>query len=429
MNASITRSKETHNSADSSAVREGYRRTDVGVIPRDWLVKSLPDVCRFRGGKAHERFISDSGPFICVNSKFISTHGSVRKYSTANFCPAKLDDVLMVMSDLPNGRALAKAFLADQANVYAVNQRVCALTPYRDFPKYLFYALDRNPYFLKFDDGVNQTHLLNHVFQRCLLPLPPTQGEQRAIGEALSDVDGLLGTLEALIAKKQAIKQGATQQLITGKTRLPGFRGEWGTKRLGEIADVDPENLPNGTDPDYAFNYISLEQVDAGRLLGFSEEVFRTAPSRARRVLRCGDVLMSTVRPNLMAHLFFREQIEKAVCSTGFAVLRAKRGVSDPAFLFAHLFGHVVNNQIDRTLAGSNYPAINSRDVKLIEIPCPPEVHEQTAIATVLSDIDAEIAALERRRDKTRGIKQGMMQQLLTGRVRLVEPSQQKASI
>lgn len=200
--------------------KPGYRQTEVGVIPEDWEVKILPDACRFRGGKAHEQHISDSGQFVCVNSKFISTDGSVRKYSTANFCSAKRNDILMVMSDLPNGRALAKAFLVDQENLYAVNQRVCALTPYRDCPKYLFYVLNRNPYFLKFDDGINQTHLLNHVFQKCLLPLPPTLAEQTAIATSLSDMDEEIAALETKLAKARQLKQGMMQELLTGRIRL-----------------------------------------------------------------------------------------------------------------------------------------------------------------------------------------------------------------
>lgn len=253
-----------------------------------------------------------------------------------------------------------------------------------------------------------------------LIPIPP-KPEQRAIAQALSDVDGLLNALEALIAKKRAIKQAVMQQLLTGRTRLLEFSGAWEMKRLGDVSDIDPENFTTNTNPNYKFNYISLEQVDSGKLLGYSEEIFQTAPSRARRILRNGDVLMSTVRPNLMAHFFFQDQIPNAVCSTGFAVLRAKRNLSHPYFLFVQLFSKGVNDQITKILAGSNYPAINSRDVKLIEIPCPPQVSEQHAIASVLSDMDSEIAALEQRRDKTRAIKQGMMQELLTGRVRLSE--------
>ena len=254
-----------------------------------------------------------------------------------------------------------------------------------------------------------------------VVALPQDIKEQRAIAEVLSDVDGLINALDTLIAKKRAIKQATMQQLLTGKTRLPGFSGEWETKRLGEISDVNPQNFSSNTNPDYKFNYITLEQVDSGKLLGYSEEVFRSAPSRAQRVLQNGDVLMSTVRPNLMAHLFFQGQVPNAVCSTGFAVLRAKHDLSIPYFLFSQLFSEGVNDQIDKILSGSNYPAINSRDVKLIEIPCPPTVAEQHAIAAVLSDMDADISALEQRRDKTIAIKQGMMQQLLTGKVRLLK--------
>ena len=213
--------------------------------------------------------------------------------------------------------------------------------------------------------------------------------------------------------------QGNTEDLQASKTCLPDLGGEWKMKRLGDIADIDPENLPNNTDPDCEFNYISLEQVDAGRLLGFTEIVFRTAPSRARRVLRENDVLMSTVRPNLMAHLFFRGQIANAVCSTGFAVIRSKSNLSDPGFLFAHLFGHVVNKQISKILAGSNYPAINTNDVRMIEIPCPPSIEEQRAIAEALSDVDGLIQSLEALIAKKQAIKQAAMQQLLTGKTRL----------
>ena len=202
-------------------------------------------------------------------------------------------------------------------------------------------------------------------------------------------------------------------------TNLQRFSGEWETKRLQDISDINPQNFSSNTNPDYKFNYISLEQVDSGKLLGYSEEIFQTAPSRAQRVLQNGDVLMSTVRPNLMAHLFFRDQVPNAVCSTGFAVLRAKRDLSAPYFLFVQLFSQGVKDQIAKILAGSNYPAINSRDVKLIEIPCPPQTSEQYAIAEVLSDVDGLLNALEALIAKKRAIKRAVMQQLLTGKTRL----------
>jgi type I restriction enzyme S subunit len=108
-----------------------------------------------------------------------------------------------------------------------------------------------------------------------------------------------------------------------------------------------------------------------------------------------------------------------AFCSTGFAVVRCAPDLADPGYIYAHLFGRLIGRQIDRIIAGSNYPAISSSDVRRLEVPLP-RLEEQTAIATVLSDMDTEIEALERRCDKGRQLKQGMMQQLLTGRVRLV---------
>jgi type I restriction enzyme S subunit len=107
------------------------------------------------------------------------------------------------------------------------------------------------------------------------------------------------------------------------------------------------------------------------------------------------------------------------VCSTGFCVLRCRSGITNPAFVFSHFFASGVNRQIEQLLTGSNYPAINSGDVKALQIPCP-KYDEQTAIAEVLSDMDAEITALEQRREKTKALKQAMMQELLTGRIRLV---------
>jgi type I restriction enzyme S subunit len=236
----------------------------------------------------------------------------------------------------------------------------------------------------------------------------------------LSDVDGLLGGLDRLIAKKRDLKQAAMQQLLTGQTRLPGFHGEWEVKRLGDVVETDPENLGSDTRPDFRFSYIALEDVDCGFLRSHSEQLFGSAPSRARRKLRPNDVLVSTVRPNLQSHLHFKGEAGSWVCSTGFCVVRCREDVTHPGYVFFHLFAGCVNRQIDALLTGSNYPAISSSDVRALQIPFPPTYPEQTAIAEVLSEMDGELAVLEQRREKTRALKQAMMQELLTGRTRLL---------
>lgn len=265
--------------------------------------------------------------------------------------------------------------------------------------------------------GVNR----NDVHQE-FVHIPARRSEQEAIAKALLDADALIDSMEQLLTKKRQIKQGAMQELLTGKRRLPGFRENWDETTFADVALIDPENLGSGTRADFAFNYIALEGVDQGRLVSFTETQFDGAPSRARRVLREGDVLVATVRPNLKSHLLFDAPHGHWIASTGFSVVRCKAGTACPGFLFALLFSSIVERQIDALLTGSNYPAINGRDVANLAFARPP-FEEQVAIAQVLSDMADEITALEARLSKARALKQAMAQALLTGRIRLVEPT------
>ncbi|PSB30108.1 restriction endonuclease subunit S [Chlorogloea sp. CCALA 695] len=202
------------------------------------------------------------------------------------------------------------------------------------------------------------------------------------------------------------------------QTEIGVIPEDWEVKQLGEIADIDPENLTRTTYAEYEFRYVSLEDVERGVLKAYSNQVFCTAPSRARRVLRDGDVLLSTVRPNLKSHLLFNKQEYNWICSTGFSVLRCKKGLSIPAFLFSHLFSGNIDSQIETLIAGSNYPAINSSDVQKLKIAVS-TIKEQRSLSQALSDVDALVAALDKLIAKNRDLKTATMQQLLTGKKRL----------
>ncbi len=202
------------------------------------------------------------------------------------------------------------------------------------------------------------------------------------------------------------------------KTEVGVIPEDWEVKQIHQIIEVDPENLTSKTDPDYEFKYISLEDVDNGCLCNYSNQIFSQAPSRARRILRYQDILFATVRPNLKSHLFFDKNESDWICSTGFAVLRCKENQSASGFIFAYLFSRAITAQIETLISGSNYPAINSNDVKQLKILLPP-LPEQKAIAQTLSDVDALIAALDKLIAKKRHIKTATMQQLLTGKTRL----------
>lgn len=178
----------------------------------DWKETTLTQVADYENGKAHEQDIADDGEFIVVNSKFISQDGVVKKFTNTAFCPATKGDVLMVLSDIPNGKAIAKCFLVEEDNHYTVNQRICRITPNKLNSKILYYLLNRNPYFLAFDDGVKQTNLRKEDVLNCPLMIPKDPREQEMIADTLSSVDDLINAqnqkLETLQLHKKGLLQG-----------------------------------------------------------------------------------------------------------------------------------------------------------------------------------------------------------------------------
>jgi len=399
-------------------VKPRYKQTEVGVIPQDWRVEAIGTIGVVgRGRVISQREIARShNPMYPVYSSQTSNNGVMGYLEVFDF----EGEYITWTTD---GANAGTVFYRDgRFNCTNVCGTIKLHSDDHDFvARVLSRAAPRHV-----SRHLGNPKLMNDVMKRVTVPLPPSIDEQRAIADALSGVDGLLSGLDQLVAKKRDLKQAAMQQLLTGQSRLPGFHGEWVVKTLGSVTDTDPENLGSDTHPGYSFNYISLEDVDQGELKSYSEQEFRTAPSRARRKLRKNDVLVATVRPSLKSHLLFQENGQRWVCSTGFCVLRCREDVSHPSYVFFQLFGYPVARQIDALLTGSNYPAINSGDVRSLEIPFP-EYAEQIAIAEVLTDMDAELAALEQRREKTRALQQGMMQELLTGKTRLVSRKESHA--
>lgn len=186
----------------------------------DWEVKKLWEITDFLNGKAHEMFISPTGNYIVVNSKFISTEGEVIKYTDYCLCPVSEGDILMVMSDVPNGRAIAKCFLVEGDNKYTINQRICALKPNRVDSWFLFFKLNRNQYYLSFDDGAKQTNLRKEDVLNCELLIPKSIEEQKAISSIILCMNAEIEILKKKLHKYKMIKQGMFQVLLTGKIRL-----------------------------------------------------------------------------------------------------------------------------------------------------------------------------------------------------------------
>jgi len=192
---------------------------------------------------------------------------------------------------------------------------------------------------------------------------------------------------------------------------------DWEVRHFEDIADIDKNSLKGNTPKEYQFEYVSLSDVDNDIFeIETTTQVFETAPSRARKIVKKGDILMSTVRPNLQGFTLIRNEVKDLVASTGFAVISTTKCNNE--FLYHYLFGSAISKQFYQLLIGSNYPAINSSDVKRLKLPYPP-IHEQTRIAEVLSSWDKAISNLQATIDQVELRNKWLMQQLLTGENRL----------
>ena len=403
--------------AIDTPIKKGYKQTELGLISEDWDVKELRDVADFSNGKAHENFISNDGDYIVVNSKFISTEGRVAKYSNECFSPASTNSILMVMSDVPNGKAIAKCFLVDKDNKYTVNQRICNLKPKID-AKFLFYKINRNPYYLSFDDGVKQTNLKKEDVLGCKLSIPKETPEQSAIATALSNTDILIECLEKLIQKKKNIKQGAMQQLLTGKKRLPGFKKQWEKTILGNVAEFKhgyglfkSDLNDNGSRKCIHYGQLFTEYKE---LIG--EIKSRTKMNSNNFYSKENDVLMPTsdVTPRGLAIASCIKE-SGIILGGGILVIRL-----NPQYDGLYLSYFITQNKssILKLVKGSTVFHLYASDLTNLEIIFP-ELEEQKEITKIIMEMDAEIESLEQKRDKYIMIKQGMMQQLLTGKIRI----------
>ena len=420
-------------SDDLADVPIGYKRNDIGVIPRDWNVEALSSVADVKtgpfGSALHKRdYVDDGTPIITVehlSEQGISHHNlplvSDKDRSRLKSYGLRAGDI--VFSRV--GSVDRNSLVSEEEDGWLFSGRLLRVrtSDKTTYPPYLSYHFHSEPFKRRVRGvAVGQTMAsLNTQILKAVCVVLPSAAEQRAIAEALSDVDGLLGALEALIAKKQAIKQAVMQQLLIGKTRLPGFSGEWETTTLGGAADIR-----NGATPSTqitAFWNGSIPWCTPTDITGTPGKYLLTTERSitAEGLTSCAASLLPAGALLLCSRATIGEIKIAAspVCTNqGFKSLVCKDGVSNE-FLY-YLLVTLKPRMIERAI-GSTFLEIGKRDVAAIEVRLPP-YNEQRAIASILCDMDAEITALERRRDKTRAIKQGMMQQLLTGRVHLVQP-------
>jgi type I restriction enzyme S subunit len=369
----------------------------------------------------HCNTTGDGVPYLTGPSDF--SGGAIRhtKFTDRPSSLCKPGDVLVTVK----GSGTGTLVIAD--GVYCISRQLMAIRVREWDGRFVFYTLAQAA--SQFQTA--STGLIPGLSRSDIVGLPlllPPIAEQRAIATALSDVDALITGLDRLVAKKRDIKQAAMQQLLTGQTRLPGFSGEWEVKRLGDVGDClrgvayrgDADLFPHDTEQ--TKRLLRSNNVQNATVVATDVQFVNSACVSEHQILRAGDVLicMANGSKSLVgkAGYFDREDGYEYTFGAFMGVFRCA-DVAERRFVF-FLFqtGHY-RDYISNLLAGSSINNLSPASVMSLEFDFPSK-EEQTAIATVLSDMDAELTTLESRLAKTRAIKQGMMQELLTGRTRLV---------
>lgn len=396
-------------------IKQGYKQTDIGVIPEDWEVKDISSFTSITSGgtPSTTNKLYWGGSIRWMNSgelnlKFVQevvgriTEEGLRNSST-KFIPKNC--VLIGLAGQGKTRGTAAINLIETC----INQSIGAILPSEQFePNYLYYYID-NKYLdlrlLSSGDG-GRGGLTKSLLSKYKVALPPLV-EQTAIATALSDTDTLIAALDKKIAKKQQIKQGAMQQLLTGKKRLPGFSGEWVEKKLGEVGKINMGQSPSSQF--YNSENKGLPLIQGNADIEKRITIIRMFTSQITKKCEVGDIILSVRAPvGAVAKATFNACIGRGVC--------AIRSNND--FLYQYLV--YVENDWAKYSKGSTFDSINSNELYDVSMSVPTSEIEQTAIAQILTDMDHEIAQLEKERDKYKELKAGMMQVLLTGRVRLV---------
>ncbi|MGY3805364.1 restriction endonuclease subunit S [Pigmentibacter ruber] len=389
----------------------------------EWERKLLEEVSSYENGKAHEQDIDDFGKAIVVNSKFISTNGEVKKYTNTPYCLSEKEDILMVLSDVPNGRAIAKCFFVEASNLYTVNQRVCKITAEKIFSKYLFLLLDRNSYFLKFDDGVKQTNLRKEDVLNCPLSIPKNKKEQQKIADCLTSLDELITAQTEKIELLKKHKKGLMQQLFPKEgeniplLRFPEFRdaGEWERKELGKLSTIvrggSPRPIENYITSDLkGFNWLKIGDVDKGsKFVTRTQERVRKEALDKTRIVEPNDLIMSNSmsfgRPYIM-------KIQSCIHDGWIAVTDIINSIIELNFLYYVILTDSSQVYFSNSAAGGGIKNLNAEIIKKLPLSIPKNKKEQQKIADCLTSLDEHITAQTEKIELLKKHKKGLMQQL-----------------
>jgi type I restriction enzyme S subunit len=418
-------------------VRKGYKQTEVGVIPEDWDVMPIQNTAIVKtgpfGSALHERdYVQDGTPIITV--EHLSEQGVVHSNlpMVSNFDLQRLSAYSLRAGDIVFSRVGSvdrNSLISEKENGWLFSGRLLRIRAennniYTPFISYYFHSEPFKQRVRSVAVGQTMASLNTKILNAIQVVVPPLP-EQHAIAAALSDVDSLLTALDSLITKKRFVKQGAMQELLTGKRRLVGFGSEWETVNIAEHSTLKArigwqglttaEYLTSGeyhliTGTDFLDGKVDWEHC-------FFVDKYRYDQDRNIQV-QIGDVLIT--KDGTIGKIAYVDCLpSNATLNSGVFVVRPKNNKYHSLFFYYVLSSSIFDDFLRQLQAGSTINHLYQKDFVNFTFSAP-SIAEQTAIAEILSDMDAEITTLETRREKTSLLKQGMMQELLTGRIRVV---------
>lgn len=423
----------------NNGFNKGFKNTEIGKIPIEWEVVRLSRVGKIKDGdwilkkdytKQGTRLLQIGdigvGIFLDKSNRFIGTERA--KGLNCTFIEPEKDILISRMPD-PIGRACIAPKL-NYSYIVAVDISILKIDGSKVDKGFIVYSLNSKRSLKKVErlsSGATRLRISRKKIEMLFIPLPPLP-EQKKVAEILSTVDQAIEKVDEAIAKTERLKKGLMQELMTKgighkdfkQTEIGKIPKEWEVVRLGEVVDINKESRdPNREFPEKKFLYIDIDSIEneTGVIRSTKRIIGKEAPSRARRLIRYGDVIMSTVRPYLKAFAIVPREYDAQICSTGFAVLSCTERIL-ASYLLYILFSNSVIGQCNRMMVGAQYPALNNSQVEKIEIPFA-SLPEQEKIAEILSTVDGRLQLLKARKEGFKRVKKGLMNDLLTGKRRV----------
>ena len=395
-----------------------FKADDGSQFP-DWEECTINDIFKFFNGKAHENIICEDGEYIVVNSKFISTDGMVKKYTDKMIFPLKKNDIVMVMSDVPNGKAMSKCFLIDKDDKYTLNQRICCLRT-KENSIFFINQISRNKYFLRFDDGIKQTNLRKNDVLSCPV-FRPCLPEQQKIADFLSTIDTVIAKQKETVSAWEERKKGVMQKLFSQEVRFKADDGsefpDWEEKPYLSLCNVltDGDWIESKDQSDSGIRLIQTGNIGNGIFIDKGDKKKYISKETFDR-LKCnevfeGDILISRLPSPAGRACIVPKLNERMITAVDCTIVRTDKSIISHDYCAQFMQSSKHFYYVASMMAGGTRQRISRRNLEdeLISVPC---LAEQRKIADCLSSFDEVIEKQKATLTAWEELKKGLLQQM-----------------